>query len=254
MSVYTIEFIILGILAAIMLAIFRLTEGKKRFVLLSILGIVVWLMILGLAIYLGETRTAIFVVVMLAAYIASLVWVYMKFVNKTKQRPYQVRSYQPEAVLHPRQIQNAIQEINDINTLTLRPGKVYLGISLVCFGLAVLYWVGLSRAKPSDTPEVDLLISLAIVGIPLVLSIISVLFYLRARIVLNSSGISSRKLFGGYRCYSWDEITEVKAFFGNRPGLYRCEIYSNGRKVAVVTKGFIGYEQMLSCFRARGLL
>lgn len=82
MSVYAVEFIVLAILLAIMAAIYRFTEGKKRYVLLCIVGVVVWLMILGLAVYLGETRIAVFVLVMLVAYIASLAWLYTKIGKK----------------------------------------------------------------------------------------------------------------------------------------------------------------------------
>lgn len=82
MSVYAIEIIVAAVLMVAMLAINRLPEGKKRFLLLCALGTVVWLMILAGAIYLKQTRIAVFVLVMLVAYIASLGWLYTKIGKK----------------------------------------------------------------------------------------------------------------------------------------------------------------------------
>ena len=83
MDVYTIVLIPAAILFVCMLAIYRFTEGKKRYVLLCIEGVVVWLAILSAAIYLGEMRIAAFVTFMLVAYVVSLAWWYVKYIRNS---------------------------------------------------------------------------------------------------------------------------------------------------------------------------
>lgn len=108
MSIYTIELTGAAILAVTMIAIYRFTEGKKRFLLLCAEGTIVWLIILALAIYLRETRIAIFVAVMLVAYIASLVWVYARIVNKTAhQSPH---SDEPQQTVEADQTDKALED------------------------------------------------------------------------------------------------------------------------------------------------
>ena len=82
MDAYTIVIIASAVLAVCMLAIYRFTEGKTRYILLCVVGVVVWLAILSAAIYLGETRIAAFVAFMLFAYVVSLAWWYVKYIRK----------------------------------------------------------------------------------------------------------------------------------------------------------------------------
>lgn len=81
-SIYTFEFIVMGILLVIMILIYRFTKGKKRYILLCILGDALMLAILIGTIIVGARNLTIFMAVLLIGYLASQVLIWKKIVTK----------------------------------------------------------------------------------------------------------------------------------------------------------------------------
>lgn len=80
-SIYTFEFVVLGILLVIMFLIYRFTKGKKRYILLCILGDALMLAILIGTIIVGARNLTIFMAVLLIGYLASQILIWRRIVN-----------------------------------------------------------------------------------------------------------------------------------------------------------------------------
>ena len=80
-SIYTFEFIVMGILLVIMILIYRFTKGKKRYILLCILGDALMLAILIGTIIVGARNLTIFMAVLLIGYLASQILIWRRIVN-----------------------------------------------------------------------------------------------------------------------------------------------------------------------------
>jgi len=81
-SIYTFEFVVMGILLVIMFLIYRFTKGKKRYILLCILGDALMLAILIGTIIVGERNLTIFMAVLLIGYLASQILIWRRIVNR----------------------------------------------------------------------------------------------------------------------------------------------------------------------------
>ena len=81
-SIYTFEFVVMGILLVIMFLIYRFTKGKKRYILLCILGDALMLAILIGTIIVGARNLTIFMAVLLIGYLASQILIWRRIVNR----------------------------------------------------------------------------------------------------------------------------------------------------------------------------
>ena len=81
-SIYTFEFVVLGILMVIMFLIYRFIKGKKRYILLCVLGDALMLAILIGTIIVGMRNLTIFMAVLLIGYLASQILIWKRIVNK----------------------------------------------------------------------------------------------------------------------------------------------------------------------------
>jgi len=81
-SIYTFEFVVMGILLVIMFLIYRFTKGKKRYILLCILGDALMLAILIGTIIVGARNLTIFMAVLFIGYLASQILIWRRIVNR----------------------------------------------------------------------------------------------------------------------------------------------------------------------------
>ena len=85
-SVYKYAFIFWGTLVAIEAIVFMIVKDKKkRYILLCVIGIIGMASIFGSAIYLKETKIAIFMGILLFLYLVSLSYMWFKRVKKNER-------------------------------------------------------------------------------------------------------------------------------------------------------------------------
>ena len=86
MSYRNVLYIVLLVLIVLESAIYQIKDRKKRYILLSILGVALMGTIFGFSIYLKATKVTIFMGVLLIGYIVSLTYIWIKWVRKQDGR------------------------------------------------------------------------------------------------------------------------------------------------------------------------
>jgi len=84
-TVYKIAFIFLGTIVALELIVFKFVKDKKiRFILLSLLGTLVFIAILIGTIFAKAKGLMIYISVLLTGYIISLLYIWKRIINKNE--------------------------------------------------------------------------------------------------------------------------------------------------------------------------
>lgn len=84
-TVYRIAFIFFGTIVALELIVFKFVKDKKiRFILLSLLGTLVFIAILIGAIFAKAKGLMIYISVLLTGYIISLLYIWKRIINKNE--------------------------------------------------------------------------------------------------------------------------------------------------------------------------
>ena len=143
---------------------------------------------------------------------------------------------------------NRIQ--NGKTYIVVKPGLVYYAPSALFFVAAYIFYFGLSKAKPSDNIQQDLVIQY---GFPLALAIVGLfyfIYYYKKKVIVFDDMVIVNSILGQKR-YKWDEISKVV-----------CEhelgmpiiVYSGEQKIFRAEKAYKGYSAIKEVLKIRGLL
>lgn len=134
--------------------------------------------------------------------------------------------------------------------VVVKPGLVYYVPSALLFAAAYMFNYILSKAKPSDNIQQDLIIQY---GFPLALVIIglfSFAYYFKKKVIVCNDGVIVKSLLGQKR-YKWNEISNAVCEYElGMPIL----VYSGEQKIFRVEKAYKGYSAIKEVLEKSGLL
>lgn len=145
-----------------------------------------------------------------------------------------------------------VDKVRYMGVLTIKPGKVYLLCGACSILVGVLFWWGLGQAKPSDNPEMDLMLIILFCSVYVVADLLLFAYCGATRICVSDDGITVKKLFGPTMEYSWGDVTHARVAV--EAYAFPCEVYSRECRIAKVPRAFAGYENLLEVLAGRGLL